>query len=180
MASPSSFSYSFHNLSDAVSAARSCAANWSIVPLVGVVEGEMPSLSHADAVSAARSCADTWSIVSLVGVLEGEVACLCVGGGGGCVCCGGESGSGWCGGVDVGGGGGGGVGVGGLVLDVACVWGAVVGGVFALVGAVCGVVLCCVLDFLLSGVWLLWSFLFCRWCVGFLGCFGDLFLVVFP
>ena len=54
------------------------------------------------------------------------------------------------------------------------------GGVVALVVAVCGGVLCCVLDLLLAGVWLLWSSLFCRWCVGFLGCFGDLLFFVFP
>ena len=63
-----------------------------------------------------------------------------------------------------------------MVLGVVPVWCVVVGRVFVLVVAVCGVVLCCVLGFLLSGVWLLWSFLFCCWWVGF----GDfLFLVVF-
>ena len=44
MASLISSSYSLHAFADAVSAARSCADNWSIVSLVGVVEGEMACL----------------------------------------------------------------------------------------------------------------------------------------
>ena len=110
------------------------------------------------------------------------MAFLCVGGGGGCVCCGGRSGSGWCGGDDVCGGGGSGVGGGGLVLAVAGVWGVVVGEVVALVVAVCGGVLWCVLVLLFAGVWLLWSSFFCCWCVDFLCCVGGilfLFSIVF-
>ena len=131
--------------------------------------------AFADAFSASRSCGDSWSIVSMVGVVAGEMACLCVGGGGGCVCFGGESGGGCCGDVDVCGGGGGGDGVGGLVLGVAGVCGVLVGRVVALVVVVCGGVLCGVLGLLIAGVWLLCSSLVCRWCVGFLGCFGSLF-----
>ena len=136
--------------------------------------------AFADAFIASRSCGDSWSIVSLVGVVAGEMACLCVGGGGGCVCCGGGSGGGCCGVVDDCGGGGGGDGGGGLVLGVAGLCCVLVDGVVALVVAVCGDVLSCVLDLLIAGVWSLCSPLVCRWCVGFLGCFGGLFFLVFP
>ncbi len=60
------------------------------------------------------------------------------------------------------------------MLAVVGVWGAVVGGVAALVVAVCGVVLWWVLVLLLLGVWLVWLSFFCCWGVGFLGCFGGL------
>ena len=165
-----------------------CVGGWAGVVDGGVADAAMASLisssysfhAFADAFNASRSCGDSWSIVSLVGVVAGEMACPCVGGGGGCVCCGGGSGGGCCGDVDDCGGGGGGDGGGGLVLGVAGVCCVLGGGGVALVVAVCCGVLCCVLDLLIAGVWSLCSPLVCRWCVGFLGCFGGLFFLVFP
>ena len=81
MASLISSSYSFQNSADAVNAARSCADNWSIVSLVGVVEGEMAYLC-----------------------VGGGGGCVCCGGWGGCGWFGGADGCGG-GGGDVGGGG---------------------------------------------------------------------------
>ena len=67
------------------------------------------------------------------------------------------------------------------MLGVAGVCGVVVWGIVALVVAVFGGVVCCVLDFLLDGVCLLWSFWSCRWCLGFLVGFGVFFvLLLFP
>ena len=119
-------------------------------------------------------------MMSLEGVVEGEMACHSVGGGGGCVCCGGGFEGGWCGGVVVCGVGAGGVGGCVLALGVSGVWGVLVGWVVGLVVAVGGGVLCCVLDLLGAGVSVLWSSFFCRWCLGFLACFGGLFFLVFP
>ena len=162
-----------------------CVGGWAGVVGDGVADAAMASLisssyslhAFADAFSVSRSCGDSWSIVSLVGVVAGETACPFVGGGGGCVCCGGWGGGGCCGDVDGCGAGGGG---GGLVLGVAGVCCVLEDGVVTLVVAVCGGVLCCVLDLLIAGVWSLCSPLVCRWCVGFLGCFGGRVFLVFP
>ena len=136
--------------------------------------------AFAEAFSVLRSCVDNWSMMFLGRVVEGEMSCHGVGGSGGCVCCGGGFEGGWCGGVVVCGVVVGGVGGGVLALGVSGVWGVLVGWVVGLVVAVGGGVLCCVLDLLDAGVSVLWSSVFCRWCLGFLACFGGLFVLAFP
>ena len=147
--------------------------------MASLISSSVALHASADAVSMARSCGDNWLKVSSVGVVECVMSLLCVGGGGGCVCCGGGGGGGWCGGIGDCGGGGCGVDGVGFVIAVVGVWGAVVGGVVALVVAVCGVVLWWVLVLLLLGVWLVRLSFFCCWGVCFWGCVGGLLLFFF-